>query len=430
MQQGIVYFVANCILYLMIGLAVSLVCERRFSSRTTFAIQAVSSVFNILFCNLLPVFSEIRAFLGFALVVGINTALHKGKLPLRILYSALAVMCMLFSELLMVTIVPQDLAVSGELYAQHPVLLYSVVLFVNAVILAVFVILVRVIQSRYRGLQVGREWMLFLLFPISQLISFHIFFENYVALTSNVPLFMLAITVYLVADLALFAAIRVTANNAALKVKNEILEEEMGFQKDFYEQLTSSYEGIRKMRHDIDNHLYAVQSLLDLGKVDEASQYAKTVASEDSLRLMFPGCRNMVVASYLEKKSEDLESLGIRFDPEIQIPAWLSIPNPDLICVFGNLLDNAQEACLKTESPEISIKTVFREPYLTISCRNTVNETLPNNKKRRIPELERGVGFTILNDLAQRYDGSFLTEQENGWFKTEIILKSEEKEVC
>ena len=430
MQQGIVYFVANCILYLMVGLAVSLVCERRFPFWTSFTIQAVCSVLNMLICNYLPVFSDVRAFLGFLIVVAINTVLHKGKLPLRILYSILAVMSMLLSELILISLLPKDIALSGELYARHPALLYAAVLFLNAVVLAVFVVLTRVIQARYRGLQVGKEWVLFLFFPISQLMSFHIYFLNYLSDSYDPSLFLAALIVFLIADIALFAAIRVTANNAALKVKNEILEEEVGFQKDFYEQLTSSYEGIRKMRHDIDNHLYAVQSLLDLGKVDEASQYAKTVASEDSLRLMFPSCRNMVVASYLEKKSEDLESLGIRFASEIQIPAWLSIPNPDLICVFGNLLDNAQEACLKTESPEISIKTVFREPYLTISCRNTVNEALLNNKKRRIPELERGVGFTILNDLAQRYDGSFLTEQENGWFKTEIILKSEEKEAC
>ena len=430
MYQGTVYIVSNCILYMMIGLAVSLVCERRFSFQATFAIQAMSSVFNILFCNLLPVFSEIRAFLGFTLVVGINTALHKGKLPLRILYSALAVMCMLFSELLMVTIVPKDLAVTGELYAQHPVLLYSVVLFVNAVVLAVFVVLTRTIQSRYRGLQIGKEWMLFLLFPISQLISFHIFFENYIALSSNVRLFMLAIAVYLIADIALFAAIRVTAKNAMLQARNEILEEEVSFQKDFYEQLSASYEGIRKMRHDIDNHFYAMQSMLDLGKVEEASEYAKKVAAEDTTRLKFAECRNMVAASYLEKKSEDFDRLGIRFEPEVYLPAGLSIPNTDLICVFGNLLDNAQEACLQADDPCIALKTVYRAPYLTISCRNTAKDTAGQGKSRRIPELERGVGFTILNDLANRYDGSFLAEQEDGWFKTEIILKSEENDAC
>lgn len=73
---------------------------------------------------------------------------------------------------------------------------------------------------------------------------------------------------------------------------------------------------------------------------------------------------------------------------------------------------------------------MFQEPYLTISCRNTAKDAPDGSKKRRIPELERGVGFTILNDLARRYDGSFLTEQEDGWFKSEIILKNGENNAC
>jgi len=35
-------------------------------------------------------------------------------------------------------------------------------------------------------------------------------------------------------------------------------------------------------------------------------------------------------------------------------------------------------------------------------------------KPRRIPELERGVGFRVLSGLAQKYDGSFRHELEPG----------------
>ena len=427
MQQGVVYFVSNCILYLFVGFAVSMVSERRYSFKISFTIQVICSVLNMLICNSLPVFSEVRAFLGFAIIVAINTVLHKGKLPLRILYSALAVMSMLFSELLLLSFMPKDLAISGELYAQHPFLLYSAVLFVNAVVLAVFVVVTRAIQSKYHGLRIGKEWFLFLLFPLSQLISFHIFFENYVALSSNSALFLMAIGVYLIADAALFAAIRVTAKNAALEARNEILEEEVDFQKDYYNQLSSTYEGVRKMRHDIDNHFYAVQSLLALGKVEEASEYAGKVASEDTAKLKFAECRNMVVASYLEKKSEDFEHLGILFESEVQIPDHLSISNPDLICVLGNLLDNAQEASVHASDAWIILKTRYQKPYLTLSCENAIPES-DDVKIRRIPELERGLGFTILNDLAKRYDGQFRTETENERFRAEMILKNKETE--
>ena len=133
MQQGIVYFISNCILYLLVGLAVSLVCERRFPFWISFAIQAVCGIANLLICNALPVFSGMRALLGTVLIVLVNVLLHKGKWPLRFLYSTLAVMCMLLSEMILMSFLPRDASISGELYAQHPVMLYSTVLFVNAV---------------------------------------------------------------------------------------------------------------------------------------------------------------------------------------------------------------------------------------------------------------------------------------------------------
>ena len=429
MQQGIVYFISNCILYLLVGLAVSLVCERRFPFWISFAIQAVCGIANLLICNALPVFSGMRALLGTVLIVLVNVLLHKGKWPLRFLYSTLAVMCMLLSEMILMSFLPRDASISGELYAQHPVMLYSAVLFVNAVVLSVFVVLTRMIQAKYRGLRVGKEWVLFLLFPISQNVSCFIFFQNYIALSYKPSYFLMALIVYLIADIALFVAIRVTAKNASLQARNEILEEEVGFQKDFYEQLTASYEGVRKMRHDIDNHLYTMRSLLAMGKTDEAEDYAKKVTSEDTARLRFAECGNMVAASYLEKKAEDFERLGISFETEARIPSFLSISNPDLICVLGNLLDNAQEACTKAVDPKIILKAGFKEPYLSISCRNTISKNVME-KKNRIPELERGIGTTILNEIAERYDGEYRTERKEGLFFADVILKNKESGSC
>ena len=46
-------------------------------------------------------------------------------------------------------------------------------------------------------------------------------------------------------------------------------------------------------------------------------------------------------------------------------------------------------------------------------------------KKRRIPELERGIGFTILSSLADQYDGQFASEVSDGMFRTDIILKDQ-----
>ncbi len=431
MQQGIVYLISNWFLYMAMSYAVTLVCGRRFSFWKTFAIQAAAAAANLALCMSLQRFTSLRLFVGTALFVVVTAWLHNGKPVLRILYSLLAFLSMLLSEIIIMAILPRDYSVSEEFYAEHPIVLYSIVIFINLVVLGVMVGVIRFIQGRIHGdAATGGEWLLFLVFPVGQIAILWVFMQNYLFVSFKPVNFFLTLGIYIASDVCLIAAARVYSRNGQLKARTEILEEEVGFQKDFYEQLSSTYEGVRKMRHDIDNHLYTMKALLADGKVEEASEYAEKVAANDTGKLKFAECRNMVAASYLEKKSEDFDRLGIRFESEVRLPAGLNITNPDLICVFGNLLDNAQEACRKADDPHIILKAEYNKPYLSISCGNSAAELDDRQKKRRIPELERGVGFTILNDIASRYDGEFHKELKDGWFKADIILKDKESETC
>ena len=59
---------------------------------------------------------------------------------------------------------------------------------------------------------------------------------------------------------------------------------------------------------------------------------------------------------------------------------------------------------------------------MTIETENACRTQL-QTKKRRIPELERGIGFSIFQELARKYDGSFSYHTEHGRFTASLILK-------
>ena len=107
------------------------------------------------------------------------------------------------------------------------------------------------------------------------------------------------------------------------------------------------------------------------------------------------------------------------------MPAELAIRNSDLICVFGNILNNAEEVCKEFENPEIILKCMWKKPYLSIRCTNPATAAAGQPKQRRIANLERGLGFTILQNFADPYDGQFDAEQEGDTFVTRIMLKGE-----
>lgn len=73
------------------------------------------------------------------------------------------------------------------------------------------------------------------------------------------------------------------------------------------------------------------------------------------------------------------------------------------------------------EDRTILLTAAVSKGFLTIETENSCAQ--PQAKKRRIPELERGIGFSIFQELARKYDGRFSYHAENGRFTASLILK-------
>ena len=118
---------------------------------------------------------------------------------------------------------------------------------------------------------------------------------------------------------------------------------------------------------------------------------------------------------------------GVTLDADVTLPAETGVSNPDMICALGNILDNALEACRELDDPHVMLKIRFKVPYVSIACVNPVKQPRDNVavKQRRVPELERGIGLSILRDLAEKYDGQMTAEPGEGRFETTLILNGE-----
>lgn len=137
-------------------------------------------------------------------------------------------------------------------------------------------------------------------------------------------------------------------------------------------------------------------------------------------------CLNSAVDAFLSARFALLEAKDIHVDAAISVPAELGISDVDLISAFGNLLDNAVEALQKEENKLITLQTRTQGAYLVISTENPCTQGRgAHSAVRRIPELERGVGFRIMNRLADKYDGQFKYELGDNVFRASLILKKE-----
>mgnify|MGYP002088546322 CR=1 FL=1 len=273
-------------------------------------------------------------------------------------------------------------------------------------VLGLGLMLISLIFTRSKNNLSGRQLLVFSVFPVTQIlcsaaIQALIFYPPRYEYTS---VLLVVTALFLVSDSLLFRTMVRTEQRVQLEVENELLESQLDAQLAHYGDLTAQYEQIRAMRHDISHHLNTINALLQAGNLQAASAYSEQLLPAQTYSSRLGACRNPVVDAFLYTRTQEAGLRGVPVRADVSLPVELPVSNTDLIVAFGNLLDNALEACSGIPDAQITLRAHMDKGYLVIQESNPVRPRQPQGKKpRRIPELERGVGFRVLGSLAKKY---------------------------
>ena len=292
-------------------------------------------------------------------------------------------------------------------------------------VLGLGLMLISLIFTRSKNNLSGRQLLVFSAFPITQMVCE----ASLVTLMFTppryeyIPMQLIMSVLFLVSDILLYRTMVRTEQRVQLEVENELLESQLDAQLAHYGDLTAQYEQIRAMRHDISHHLNTIHALLQAGNLKEASEYSEQLLPAQTYSSRLGSCRNPVVDAFLYTRAQEAGLRGVPVRADVSLPVELPVSNTDLIVAFGNLLDNALEACTGIPDAQITLRAHMDKGYLVIQESNPVRPRQPQGKKpRRIPELERGVGFRVLSGLAGKYDGSFQHACENDTYTVTLLL--------
>lgn len=294
-------------------------------------------------------------------------------------------------------------------------------------VLGLGLMLISFIFTRSKNNLSGRQLLVFSAFPITQMVCE----ASLVTLMFTppryeyIPMQLTMSVLFLVSDSLLFRTMVRTEQRVQLEVENELLESQLDAQLAHYGDLTAQYEQIRAMRHDISHHLNTINALLQAGNLQAASEYSEQLLPAQTYSSRLGSCRNPVVDAFLYTRTQEAGLRGVPVRADVSLPVELPVSNTDLIVAFGNLLDNALEACSGIPDAQITLRAHMDKGYLVIQESNPVRPRQPQGKKpRRIPELERGVGFRVLSGLAEKYDGSFRHTCENDTYTVTLLLRA------
>ena len=265
--------------------------------------------------------------------------------------------------------------------------------------------------------------------PLQQTVCLITMFRLYAQFPEavNWPRMSVLILLFAVSDVALFCLIGQTARKAELETANRLLNDQLDNQLKHYSALVDQYEDNRRIRHDIAHHMHTIQLLLESDRRQEATAYAGELMRQQEHSSQLGQCENPLVDAFLFSRIREARQAGIPVEASVVLPRRLPIANVDLVILFGNLMDNAVEACGQVASPFIRLEAGLRKDYLVVTETNPAPAD-DTRKKRRIPQLERGIGLHILTDLAGRYHGSCIQEVRDGQFTVSIALQLPENQ--
>lgn len=189
-------------------------------------------------------------------------------------------------------------------------------------------------------------------------------------------------------------------------------------------------EKVRKLRHDMKNHLANIRSLIDNGEIaDAVTLLDKTAENVNNAKAEMIDTGNSFVDAILLSKTAVCREKNIDFTYSVQPLAEINIDIVDLSSLLSNLLDNALESSAQTSRPFVKLTIMKYNAYYTICVENSYKgkEFLKENSGTLITTKSykalHGYGTQIISDIAQKYDGSYSWEAQENKFVSTVLIK-------
>ena len=137
---------------------------------------------------------------------------------------------------------------------------------------------------------------------------------------------------------------------------------------------------------------------------------------------------NKVVDALLYRKRKIAEKKHILWKCDVQMSGLDGIDEFDLCILFGNILDNAVEACERLGNGRerfIAIQARIIKRYFLLEVKNSAD--VEANEKRRAAggEYRHGIGTLNIQDMVQRYHGVVDRKAGEGVYVISVLLPLE-----
>jgi len=192
-------------------------------------------------------------------------------------------------------------------------------------------------------------------------------------------------------------------------------------------------ENFRAQRHDFNNYVSTLYGLIQLGKNEEAKQYIMNLDKNLAYFNEVIDTEHPVITALINVKYQKAVREKIKMNLEIRLPECITLDYIDLSVILGNLLDNAIEACIKSNKPQpyINLSMYVEDNQIIIRVENSKNSTIvvdtsaiTSRYTTKSDKESHGYGMQNINGVVEQYKGVLQLEDKIDIFKIDIALPS------
>lgn len=203
--------------------------------------------------------------------------------------------------------------------------------------------------------------------------------------------------------------------------ENELLH----LQGHYYQEIEDNQNTVRKLRHDMKNHLNAILTLLHNNEGDRAADYIQSLDNELTTDV-YLFCKNSIINAVLNKELQAAKENQIRCDFQIDIDNYTSVSDADLCTILANTLDNAIEAASAAEDKWVQARARVVNDHLAYEVKNSKKNKIIKKDEQFVTSKENkgihGLGLKSVTSVVQKYNGTINAEYSDGTFSLTVLI--------
>lgn len=204
----------------------------------------------------------------------------------------------------------------------------------------------------------------------------------------------------------------------------DLLAEKKRFEENRHSDAEAIWENVRKVRHDIKQHLTILSGYLEDNEIEKCKDYLSDLLGNIDRMGNLLKSENRVLDYLINSK------LCGPTDTEVVISGSVGdlsdIADADLASIVGNLLDNAVEAVAEAAEKRIELHFAMQNSNRILVCKNTVKASVlsdnPDLLSTKGGGTHLGLGTHIIRETVTKYHGMIDFFEDHEMFCVQIVL--------